>query len=266
MKSSLDLAWVESQLAETPFAGRVHALAVTSSTNTLALEAAQAGAATGVWVADEQTAGRGRGGHQWHSAAGDGLYVSVLVRPRLFGADALKLSLAAALASAAAAHAAGFRINLRWPNDLMVEDRAGVEKKFGGILTESAMQGGDGALAYAAVGIGMNLNHAALPPDLRTTATSLRRVGGARVSRERMLVRLLVELSAEISLLGSGGHDLAARFERASTWVRGLGVHVDEDDGYTGVTDGLDPHGLLRVRLDDGSVRVVRHGGVRRLR
>ena len=266
MGSSLDLGWVESQLAATPFAGQVHALAVTTSTNTLALEAAQAGVATGVWVADEQTAGRGRGGHQWHSAAGDGLYVSVLVRPRLFGADALKLSLAAGLAAFAAAGEAGFRINLRWPNDLMVDDRDGVEKKFGGILTESAMEGGgDGALAYAVIGIGMNLNHANLPPELRPIATSLRIVGGERVSRERLLVRLLVELSEEVSLLESGRSDLALRFERASTWVRGLAVSVDESGGYTGVTDGLNPHGLLRVRLDDGTLRTVRHGGVRRL-
>ena len=64
----------------TSFAGRVRHFPSVGSTNSLALEAAQAGAREGVWVADEQTAGRGRGGHAWHSAAGDGLYVSALVR------------------------------------------------------------------------------------------------------------------------------------------------------------------------------------------
>ncbi len=264
MESSLDLAWVESQLAGTSLAGCVHALRVTRSTNTLGLEAAQAGVARGAWVADEQTAGRGRGGHQWHSAAGDGLYVSVLARPRLFGADALKLSLAAGLAASAAAGEAGFRIDLRWPNDLMIRETHGVEKKFGGILTESAM-GADGVLTYAVIGIGMNLNHEHLPPELRPQATSLRMVGGRPVSRERILVRLLRELCEELALLEAAQGDLALRFERASTWVRGLAVHVGEGDGYTGVTDGLDAHGLLRVRLEDGTLRTVRHGGVRRL-
>ena len=266
MGSEFDLAWVESQLAGTIFAGQLHHIATASSTNTLALEAAQAGVAVGVWVADEQTAGRGRGGHQWHSAAGDGLYVSALVRPRLVGADALKLSLAAGLACTQAVEEAGFAVNLRWPNDLMVEDADGVEKKFGGILTETAMEA-NGALAYAVIGIGMNLNHADLPPELLSIATSLRMVSGGRVSRERVLARLLRELSEEISAFdGRAKDDLSARFEQASTWVRGLAVQVAEGDGYTGVTEGLDTNGLLRVRLEDGTLRTVRHGGVRRLR
>ena len=68
-----DLAKVDAEIAGTEFAGRVLHFASVGSTNALALEAAQAGARVGVWVADEQTAGRGRGGHGWHSAAGDGL-------------------------------------------------------------------------------------------------------------------------------------------------------------------------------------------------
>lgn len=263
--AGFDLGWVESQLAGTSFAGQLHHFASVDSTNTLALLAAQAGAATGVWVADEQTAGRGRGGHQWHSAAGDGLYVSVLARPRLFGADALKLSLAAGLAAAAAVDQAGFDLDLRWPNDLMIRDSDGFEKKFGGILTESAMEA-SGALAYAVIGIGMNLNQEQFPPGLQPVATSLRIVGGERVSRERILARLLQELSTELSALETtSAGNVCQRFERASTWVRGLAVHVAEGDGYTGVTEGLDPQGLLRVRLADGSLRTVRHGGVRRL-
>jgi BirA family biotin operon repressor/biotin-[acetyl-CoA-carboxylase] ligase len=270
MPASFDLGAVEAGLGGTSFAGRVTHLPTTGSTNTLAILAAQEGAAGGVWVADEQTAGRGRGGHTWHSAAGDGLYVSVLLRPRLMGADALKLSLAAGLAAQhAVAEAAGIGIDLRWPNDLMVSGGDGVERKFGGILTESAMDGGDGALAYAVVGIGMNLNHPELPQELRGIATSLRMVCGERVSRERVLVALLRELESQVGRLesevwGGGKEGVTGRFERASTWVRGLRVRVDEEDGYTGVTDGLNERGLLRVLLDDGTRRVVRHGGVRR--
>lgn len=248
------------------FAGQLHHVAVASSTNTLALEAAQDGTSVGCWIADEQTAGRGRGGHQWHSAAGDGLYLSALVRPRLFGVDALKLSFAAGLAAQRAVRdAAGIEVNLRWPNDLMVNDWDQVERKFGGILIECAMSGSDGALAYAVIGIGMNLNQACLPEDLQSVATSLRRATGVPVAREAILRVLLPALLGEVALLEAYPPATCARYEAASTWVRGLAVHVAEGDGYTGVTDGLDRNGLLRVRLDDGTLRTVRHGGVRRL-
>lgn len=271
MSDEFDLGGVEAGLAGTPFAGRVHHLESVGSTNALALEAAQTGAATGVWCADEQTAGRGRSGNRWHSVAGDGLYVSVLVRPRLVGADALKLSLAAGLAAKKAIlEVTGIETDLRWPNDLMATGADGVERKFGGILTESAMDGGEGALAYAVIGIGMNLNHAELPENLRPIATSLRIVGREQVPRERVLVALLRGLAAEIALVeaeagGAAREPIAERFARASGWVRGLRVEVAEEGGYTGTTDGLDRHGLLRVRLEDGTIRTVRHGGVRRL-
>jgi BirA family biotin operon repressor/biotin-[acetyl-CoA-carboxylase] ligase len=272
---AFDLALVEAHIAGTPFAGNVHHFPSTPSTNTLALEAAQQGAATGVWVADQQTAGRGRGGHTWHSAPGDGLYVSILVRPRLFGADALKLSLAAGLAAKTAiAQTCGIDLDLRWPNDLMLDAADVSQKKLGGILTESSMEGGTpAALAYAVIGIGINLNHPAFPPELAALATSLRIALGRTVSREAILAALLRALEAEIALVEAevnhprshATQPLALRFERASSWVRHLAVHVDEQDGYTGVTDGLDAQGLLRVRLADGTTRTVRHGGVRRL-
>ena len=264
---------VEAAIAGTQFAGHLHHLPSTPSTNTLALEAAAEHVATGVWIADEQTAGRGRGGHTWHSTPADGLYVSILVRPTLAGPDALKLSLAAGLAARASiSEACGIDIDLRWPNDLMAPFEGGTQKKLGGILTESSMEGGASAiLAYAVIGIGINLNHPAFPPDLSPLATSLRIASGDPISREAVLAALLRRLEAEIALIeleASGRLKtelLAARFERASTWVRGLAVQVDEEGGYSGVTEGLDNQGLLRVRLANGSIRTVRHGGVRRL-
>jgi len=269
---TLNLPQLEAAIAGTPFAGHLHHCTSTPSTNTLALEAAQQNVATGVWVADEQTAGRGRGGHTWHSTPGDGLYVSILVRPSLIGADALKLSLAAGLAAARAiAETCNHDIDLRWPNDLMLHTPEGIEKKFGGILTESSMEA-SGSLAYAVIGIGMNLNHAAFPEELSPLATSLRIVLGAPISRENILAALLRALESEIILLESeiagtrqpNTPPLATRFARASSWVHNLRVHVDEDGGYTGLTDGLNPQGLLQVRLDDHTTRTVRHGGVRR--
>ena len=87
-----DLAALEVTLAGTIFAGHLHFSPLTDSTNIDALEAARSGAPHGsVYFADEQMAGRGRGDHAWHSAAGEGLYVSVLLRQRI---PALRLPLA----------------------------------------------------------------------------------------------------------------------------------------------------------------------------
>lgn len=230
------------------------------STNALAIEAAQAGARTGVWVADEQTAGRGRGGHRWHSAAGDGLYVSVLIAPRLPipMTRALWLSLAAGLAAQAAIHeVAGLTADIRWPNDLLLQRR-----KCGGILVETAVEGE--MLRYAVIGIGINVNHGSFPAEIESLATSLRVANGSTVSRESLLAALLRSLDSEIHQLNQEhGSGLLERFAAASTWVRGKRVRVDEAGGYTGQTAGLDARGFLRIQGDDGAVHTVLSGGVR---
>ncbi|MGD0546600.1 MAG: biotin--[acetyl-CoA-carboxylase] ligase, partial [Terracidiphilus sp.] len=117
-----DLAALEAALAGTVFAGKLHFAPVTDSTNSDAQAAARRAAPHGsVYFADEQLAGRGRGDHAWESAAGDGLYVSVLLRPQLPMLRLPLLPLAAGLAAADAIRAvAGLTVDLRWPNDLLI--------------------------------------------------------------------------------------------------------------------------------------------------
>ena len=261
--STFDLQAVEAGIAGTEFAGRVMHFPSVGSTNVLAIEAAQAGARSGVWVADEQTAGRGRGGHGWHSTAGDGLYVSALVTPPLPMTTALTISLATGLAAQAAiAEVTGLRVDIRWPNDLLVGRR-----KCGGILVETAVSPGlDGQpamLRYAVIGVGINLNHESFPAEIEAVATSLRRESGERVSREDLLAALLRRLDVEVGLLSVNGAELLERFAGASSWVRGKRVRVDEGGGYTGETAGLDNRGFLLVDGDDGLRRTVLSGGVR---
>lgn len=248
----------------------MHHFGSVDSTNAIALREAQAGAPSGsVYVADEQTGGRGRGGHQWHSAAGDGLYVSVLLRPKLSPGAALWVALAAALAGhGAIAEVTGIAPDIRWPNDLLLNG-----KKCGGILVETAVDAAsqsEPVLRHAVIGIGINVNHADFPAELSSIATSLRLATGERQSREEVLLALLPALWREIALLEAesaapGDSGLLDRFARASTWVTGKAVHVEEAGGYTGVTDGLDARGFLRVRATDGSLRTVLNGGVRQL-
>ena len=263
--NTFDLQAVEAGIVGTEFASRVMHFPSVGSTNVLALEAAQSGLRDGVWVADEQTAGRGRGGHGWHSVVGDGLYVSALVAPSLPMTTALTISLATGLAAQAAiAEVTGLRVDIRWPNDLLVGRR-----KCGGILVETAVSpsqdGQPAMLRYAVIGVGINLNHESFPAEIEAVATSLRRESGAEVSREAVLVALLRHLDEEIRLLPLNERGLLERFAAASSWVWGKRVRVDEGNGYTGVTAGLDARGFLLVDGDDGLRRTVLSGGVREL-
>lgn len=268
--STFDIARVDEALRGTIFHGKLHHFTSIDSTNTRALADAHAGAEAGqVYIADEQTAGRGRGGHAWHSEPDRGLYLTALTRPAMQSNEVLKLSLAAGIAARGAIReVTGVSIDLRWPNDLVMPQVAGPSLKLGGILTESA-SAPDGRIRHAAIGIGINLNQVKFADDLKATATSLRLAAGATISREAVAMALLRHLDKELASLApeteAEQEGVFARFSRISSWVHGKHVHVSEDAGYTGVTAGLTDAGLLRVLCDDGLERVVRHGGVREL-
>jgi len=254
-----DLAALESAMSGTIFAGNIHFAPVTDSTNTDALKAAREGAAHGsVYFADEQNAGRGRGGHGWQSAAGEGLYVSVLLRPRIPLARLALLPLVAGLAAADAMRAvAGVAVDLRWPNDLLIGPR-----KAGGILVESKIE--SGAIGFAVAGIGINVHQRGFAQELSTAGTSLDLEAGRRIDRQALLAALLKSLERETLALPDAGAEeaIAARVETASTWVRGREVEVHGPQACTGVTAGLDKHGFLLVQTSGGVV-TVQTGGIR---
>ncbi len=178
-------------------------------------------------------------------------------------ADALWMSLATGLAAQTAiAAATGLKADIRWPNDLLIG-----KKKCGGVLVETSVTAG--ALRYAVIGVGINVNHEGFPAEIEEIATSLRRESGRQHERERVLVELLLALDAEMDVLRAelggelAGAGLLERFGAASSWVWGKRVRVEEGGGYTGLTDGLDARGFLRVAGDDGVLRTVLSGGVR---
>ncbi len=254
-----DLAALEAALANSIFAGKLHFAPVTGSTNSDALSAAHTGAPHGsVWLADAQSAGRGRGGHAWHSTAGEGIYVSVLLRLKIPADRLLLLPLAAGLAAADAIRViTGLSIDLRWPNDLLVGSY-----KAGGILVEAHSESDAGS--YAVVGIGINVRQREFASGLATPATSLDLAVGRTVSRQPLLVALLQSLEREAhALLAQGtAMKIPSRVEAASTWVRGRRVEVHGPQACTGITVGLDEHGFLCVETDAGLV-TVQTGGIR---
>jgi BirA family biotin operon repressor/biotin-[acetyl-CoA-carboxylase] ligase len=256
------------ELAGTPFAGKVRHFSTIDSTNTLAMREAEQGQESGtVYLADEQTGGRGRGAHEWHSAAGSGLYVSILVRPQIAPADILWLSLATGLAvQAAVRDVTSLAPDIRWPNDLLLSGR-----KMGGILTE--LNAEVTRVRHAVIGIGINVHQPSFPAELATLATSLKIETGREWSRQDLLVALLRRMNQEIGhlttphSLESATVDIRNRLATNSTWVQGKSVIVTEADTFSGITDGLDSRGFLRVRTTLGTRTVlsgnVRAGGVR---
>jgi BirA family biotin operon repressor/biotin-[acetyl-CoA-carboxylase] ligase len=270
-----NLAALEAALAGTVFAGKLHFAAVIGSTNADALAAARSGEPHGsVYFADEQLAGRGRADHAWQSAVGEGLYVSVLLRPPVPAARLPLLPLVAGLAAAEAIRAvSSLTVDLRWPNDVLIGPRKAV-----GILVEAKTSGG--AADFVVVGIGVNVHQRDFAPDLATPATSLDLEAGApgdrssslgwkakrRVSRQDLLVALLKSLEREAQGLANpaAGVTIPERVAQASTWIRGRRVEVHGPQACTGVTAGLDANGFLLVRTNDGLV-TVQTGGIRAL-
>jgi BirA family biotin operon repressor/biotin-[acetyl-CoA-carboxylase] ligase len=211
-----------------------------------------------VVLAEEQTAGRGRAGRSWHSERAAGIYVTLLLRPRLAPVQAPLLTMMAGLSAQTAVQAvSGLAVDLKWPNDLLIRG-----KKAGGILTE--MHAEPNQVRFVIVGIGLNVNQEKFSGELAALATSLRAETGKPQSRPDLLVRLLREFETDYNrFLKEGAASVVERFEKASSYATGKRVRVSNGmEGFAGITAGLAPEGLLRVKREDGQVVTVIAGDV----
>jgi len=253
-------ALLRRRLEGTSFAKHIHHFFKIGSTNDVALEMAHEGAPHGtVVLAEQQTAGRGRVGRGWHSEKSNGIYMSVLLRPALTPAEAPLITLVAGLAVRdAVAEQTGTAADLRWPNDLLVSG-----KKAGGILTE--MHAEPDRVHFVVVGIGVNVNHESLPPDLRGIASSLRIETGRTHSRSDLVVRVLRGLDGYYNqFLRQGGEVVLRRFAEVSSFCEGKRVRVaTAKETFLATTAGLEPNGLLRVTRENGKTEPVLAGDVR---
>ena len=259
----MDVTSIKQSIGETIFADQLHWFAQIDSTNVYAMQQGRSGAPHGsVYAADEQLAGRGRGDHRWHSAAGQGLYVSVLLRPRLLPTELVWLPLMAGLAlHHAILETTALHADLRWPNDILIEGR-----KCAGILVEAQT---DATLeAFAVIGMGVNLRQRSFPADVATPATSLELETGREISRETLFAALLQSLHAELDCMNSSEMrthyfaEIPNRLERISTWMRGKKVQVHGPEEFSGVTAGLNAEGFLLVKTNEG-MKTVLTGGLR---
>ncbi len=152
---------IQSVLREVPLISTVEHYASISSTNDRARELAQANAAEiAVVSADEQIAGRGRQNRAWFTPPGTALAISLLTRPAIAPQHAMRLTMLAGLAAVEGIErATGLRLDLKWPNDVVVLQLSAFSPqplKVGGILTEASFQGD--AIDHAVVGLGLNVN------------------------------------------------------------------------------------------------------------
>jgi len=244
----------------TIFESHLHHFYKIASTNTMAMAAAADGAPEGtVFLAEEQTAGRGRGANSWQSPRSTGIYCSVILRPPLAPADVLALSLAAGLAVRSAILQLDSRISidLKWPNDVLIGGT-----KVCGILTE--MNAEATRVRYIVVGIGINVNQSSFPKEL--PATSLRLITGSEWSRVELVGALLKSLDREYRELASDPEtkeDIFRRFAENSSWIFGKRVRIEENgSALEGTTEGLDGRGFLQVRTPHG-LQTVLSGTVR---
>jgi len=227
---------------------------VTGSTNDDALLAARAGAPEGsLFVADEQTAGRGRRGTSWLAQPGESLLFSVLLRPTLELGQVSALTLAIGLALRdAVAPLIESEPQLKWPNDLYVN-----QQKLAGVLVESQLQGE--RLQAVVVGVGLNVATRIFPEEIRARATSLVLLGAPSVAREPLLRAVLDAIALRVGAYQRTGVAGILAELNAADALRGRRVRVERQ---IGVGCGLDPQGRLLLADDAGQVHAILSGTV----
>ena len=248
-----------------PWAALVHYVDETTSTNDVAAELGLGSALEGITVvAGRQSAGRGRQGRVWVSPADAGLYASVVLRPAERGLVARRWPLLTLMAGVATSNAvagtAGFRPEIKWPNDLIVRHPStGVRRKLAGILAESHAAGARSP--FVVLGIGVNMRRDAIPADLSDVATSIDAEHPRSPTRGELLVALLRELwDGYVRLCADAGaeREMLAEWSRLSPTSTGASVEWQTADGLTpGVTAGVDRNGALLVKTMTGIQRVI---------
>ena len=249
----LEIRW---HLRTKRFGARIHAFASTGSTMDAAHRLARAGAPEGTLVvAESQTHGRGRAGRSWVSPPGQGIYASLILRPRVVAAQIHQMTLLAAVVAAQTIEqTTRLEPSIRWPNDLLLKER-----KVGGILTESAME--RGSVGYVIVGMGLNVNGSRA--ELPEVATSLAIASHHAVDRLQVLRVLLQTWERWYERWKAQGFDPVHRAfaQRCVTLGRMVRVRM-RGAARVGQAEEIDEDGGLVIRWESGLEEVVRAGDV----
>lgn len=230
------------------------------STNTEAKRLAAKGAPHGtVVLSGHQTEGRGRMGRTFHSPAGKGIYLSVILRPQCRPGDLMHLTCAVGVAMCDAVEAvSGIRPGIKWINDLILDNR-----KLGGILTELSLKV-DGTVNYAVVGIGINCSHEEtdFPKALRDMAISLQMYNNRPIRQWELSAKMVCALEEMAGNLFSKKYTVMDTYRSDCVTIgKDITVHTPTEDLQGRAVD-VEPDGGLAVRLSDGQMRTVQTGEV----
>jgi BirA family biotin operon repressor/biotin-[acetyl-CoA-carboxylase] ligase len=242
-------------------AGPARYRAEVGSTNTELLRLAREGApAWSVFVADHQTAGRGRLGRAWVAPPGSSVMVSLLLRPRLTPAEAPLITLAAGACMALAVEeACGVDVRCKWPNDLLAGGR-----KLGGILTEAEVEGN--RLSFVVVGSGVNVTQEAkdLPADVAATSVAME---GGRPDPDALLRVYLARFRSDFDPDRDGFREgtLEAYRDRCDTLGRRVAATTTTGSRVEGHAESIGDRGQLVVR-SEGVRAEVSFGEIEHLR
>ena len=234
--------------------------AVTGSTNTDAAELAAAGAVHGTLViADRQQAGRGRRGRVWESPAGENVFMSIVLRPRIPAEKAPMLTLVMALALAEGISAiSGVQAGIKWPNDIVIH-----RHKICGILTEMHMNS-DGSIRDIVIGVGINVNMQEFPASIRDMAGSLYTETGEKYDRNELIASVMEHFEKNYDIFAEAESlaPLKAAYEERLLNMEQEVRVLDPAGEYTGKALGITLTGELRVERQGGMITEVNAGEV----
>lgn len=227
------------------------------STNTYLMEVAQTNAQSGcVCFAETQTAGKGRRGRQWISPKGQNIYGSFLWR--FENAQALNgLSLAIGVGVIRALNKLGiFNVNLKWPNDIYSEG-----KKLGGILIEVTTHSDN--RVSAVIGLGLNVHLPTKIEQITQAYTDLNTITDIELNRNQLVAQLLNELLPIAATFEKQGFSAYLNEWREQDCLFGKTVTLFVgSQKLTGIVQGIDENGLLKLQRDDGTIQIFASGEV----
>lgn len=231
----------------------------TGSTNIQAKMEGENGGQSGMlFVADQQTAGRGRRGRSWDSPAGTNVYFTLLLKPDFAPDKAAMLTIVMAMAVARGIEKAGVpNPGIKWPNDIVVNG-----KKVCGILTEMSTE--REYIQHVVIGVGINVKKQDFAPEIADKATTLEVECGYPVSRSA-LVADIMEAFEEYYESFVQTEDLSGLQEAYDAMLVNKGREVcvlDPKGEYRGIARGINATGELLVEMPDGSIREVYAGEV----
>lgn len=230
----------------------------TSSTNDDGKQAGEKGMEEGsIFISEAQTKGRGRMLREWVTAEGEGIALSILLRPEIIPAEAPTITPVLALSVVKTIKKLyDIDAKIKWPNDIFLDG-----KKLGGILTE--MNAGMEGVKYIVIGLGLNIHQTSMPIELEKIATSLQIYNENIYDREQLISEILNNFEKDYEDFKRYG--LKHFIEALKIFSNVIGKEVIVISGLE-LVEGhvltIDDSGNLILRLEDGEIKRIIYGDI----